>query len=97
MVSCPPLSAGPTRTRDSSPQDVRDTRPDDAALSIETGREGLVLAERTCCILAIPLGEPSPPWPGVKACRNPGRVSDRRIAQTRPAPYVAWRHRSFAS
>jgi len=44
MVSCPQLSAGPIRMRDSSPQDVRDTTPDDAALSdaalsIETGRE----------------------------------------------------------
>jgi hypothetical protein len=29
--------------RDSSPQDVRDTLPDDAALSIETGREVIVL------------------------------------------------------
>jgi hypothetical protein len=34
----PPLSAGPIRMRDCSPQDVRDTMPDDAALSIETGR-----------------------------------------------------------
>ena len=33
MVSCPPLSAGPTRICDSSPQDVRDAAPDDAALS----------------------------------------------------------------
>src|SRR6516164_7859719 len=39
MVSCPPLSAGPTRMCDSSPQDVRDTMLDDAALSIETERE----------------------------------------------------------
>src|SRR5260370_10336260 len=83
MVSCPPLSAGPTRTRDSSPQDVRDTKPDDAALSIETGREGVVLAERTCCILAIPLGEPSPPRPGVNAWHLPQPAlqgSARRVA-----------------
>src|SRR6266446_9904633 len=51
MVSCPSPSAGPIRTRDTSPQDVRDTRHDDAALLIETGREGIV-----SCILAIPLG-----------------------------------------
>src|SRR5215510_5689845 len=42
MVSRPSLSAGPTRTRDTSPQDVRDTEPPDAALSIETGREVMV-------------------------------------------------------
>jgi hypothetical protein len=45
MVSWPPLSAGPTRMRDSSPQDVRDTMPDDAARSIETGREAIVLQD----------------------------------------------------
>jgi hypothetical protein len=45
MVSCPPLSAGPIRTRDSSPQDVRDTMPGDAVLSIETGREVVVLED----------------------------------------------------
>jgi hypothetical protein len=44
-VSCPPLSAGPIRIRDSSPQDVRDTMPADAALSIETGREAIVLED----------------------------------------------------
>src|SRR6266852_1268655 len=45
MVSRPPLSAGPTRMCDSSPQDVRDTTPDDAARSIETGREAIVLED----------------------------------------------------
>ena len=41
----PPLSAGPIRMCDSSPQDVRDTMPDDAALSIEIGCEVIVLED----------------------------------------------------
>src|SRR5438132_926921 len=51
MVSCPPLSAGPTRTCDSSPQDVRDTMPDDAVRSIETGREVIGLEDTPFLVL----------------------------------------------
>src|SRR5262249_57119347 len=69
MVSCPPLSAGPTRLCDSSPEDVRDTMPDDAARSIETGREVIVLEDTPVPLFYIKLR--SGPHPRPRAGREP--------------------------
>ena len=53
MVSCPPLSAGPIRMRDSSPQDVRDTMPDDAALINRDRARDNGLGRHACSFLLL--------------------------------------------